>query len=118
MSRTQSENTIALVFQRIMGICVAFAMLLMGCELEWEVVKAYMVRPLAPGAAMFCQYVRITGLLCSSHLQYFYTKVFMPVMAYLVGLLLLSNSNIMARYGLILVGSSPGGSFSNFWTGG
>ena len=41
----------------------------------------------------------------------------MPVMAYLVGLLLLSERNVMARYGLILVGSSPGGSFSNFWTG-
>ena len=42
----------------------------------------------------------------------------MPVMAYLVGLILLSERNVMARYGLILVGSSPGGSFSNFWTGG
>ena len=100
-----------------MAVCLAFAMLLMGCELEWEVVKSYLVRPLAPAAGMFCQYVSVSesDLLL---LQYFSTQVFMPVMAYLVGLLLLSERNIMARYGLILVGSSPGGSFSNFWTGG
>ena len=82
-----------------MGVCLAFAMLLMGCELQLEVVRSYLVRPLAPAAGMVCQYV------------------FMPVMAYLVGLLLLSDRLVMARYGLILVGSSPGGSFSNFWTG-
>ena len=59
VGRTQTENTIALVFQRIMAVCLAFAMLLMGCELEWEVVRSYLVRPLAPAAGMFCQYVRI-----------------------------------------------------------
>ena len=116
MGRTQSENTIALVFQRIMAVSLAFAMLLMGCELKWEVVRSYLVRPLAPAAGMFCQYVGISWDLIK--IQYFSTQVFMPVMAYLVGLLLLSERNVMARYGLILVGSSPGGSFSNFWTGG
>ena len=97
--RTDNSSTIALVFQRIMAVCLAFAMLLMGCELDWEVVKSYLLRPLAPAAGMACQYL------------------FMPVMAYLVGLVLLSDRLVMARYGLILVGSSPGGSFSNFWTG-
>ena len=82
-----------------MAVCLAFAMLLMGCELDREVVKSYLLRPLAPAAGMACQYI------------------FMPVMAYLVGLILLSDRLVMARYGLILVGSSPGGSFSNFWTG-
>jgi len=55
-----------------------------------------LMRPLAPVAGMFCQYI------C------------MPVMAYLIGYIFLSD-NIYARYGLILVGCSPGGSFSNFW---
>ena len=118
MGRTQTENTIALVFQRFMAVCLAFAMLLMGCELQWEVVRSYLVRPLAPAAGMFCQYVRIYSSSDLIQLQYFYTQIFMPVMAYLVGLVLLSDRNVMARYGLILVGSSPGGSFSNFWTGG
>ena len=100
-----------------MAVSLAFAMLLMGCELDREVVRSYLVRPLAPAAGMFCQYVRISYI-SFIKIQYLYTQVFMPVMAYLVGLILLSERNVMARYGLILVGSSPGGSFSNFWTGG
>lgn len=96
VSRTVTSNTVALVFQRIMTVSLAFAMLLMGCELKFEVVKSYLLRPLAPAAGMFCQYV------C------------MPVLAYVIGYFFLSD-NIYARYGLILVGCSPGGSFSNFW---
>ena len=99
VSRTRTQTTIALVFARSVNVFLAFAMLLMGCELEWAVVRSYLARPLAPAAGMFCQFV------------------VMPVMAYLVGLLLLSDRTVMARYGLIVVGSSPGGSFSNFWTG-
>ena len=98
VSRTVTSNTIALVFQRIMTVSLAFAMLLMGCELKFEIVKSYLMRPLAPVAGMVCQYI------C------------MPVMAYLIGYIFLSD-NIYARYGLILVGCSPGGSFSNFWAG-
>ena len=98
VSRTVTSNTIALVFQRIMTVSLAFAMLLMGCELKFEIVKSYLMRPLAPLAGMVCQYI------C------------MPVMAYLIGYIFLSD-NIYARYGLILVGCSPGGSFSNFWAG-
>ena len=66
VSRTRSQTTIALVFSRTINVCLAFAMLLMGCELELEVVRSYLVRPLAPAAGMLCQYV------------------LMPVMAYLV----------------------------------
>jgi len=97
VGRTTTESLIAVIFQRVMSIFLALAMLLMGCELKFDVVRAYLRRPLAPIAGMFCQYV------C------------MPVMAYLIGLGMLEDK-IMARYGLILVGSSPGGSFSNFWT--
>ena len=81
-----------------MNVVMALAMLLMGCELKFEIVREYLKRPLAPIAGMICQYL------------------FMPAMAYLLGYLIIPNK-IMARYGLILVGSSPGGSFSNFWTG-
>lgn len=98
VGRTVTSNTVALVFQRIMTVSLAFAMLLMGCELKFEVVKSYLLRPLAPAAGMFCQYV------C------------MPVMAYIIGYFILWD-NVYARYGLILIGCSPGGSFSNFWAG-
>ena len=74
-------------------------MLLMGCELELKVVRSYLVRPLAPAAGMVCQYV------------------FMPGIAYLAGLIIIPEREVMARFGLVLVGSSPGGSFSNFYTG-
>ena len=57
-----------------MSIFLALAMLLMGCELKFDVVRAYLRRPLAPIAGMFCQYV------C------------MPVMAYLIGLGMLEVS--------------------------
>eukprot|EP00092_Neocalanus_flemingeri_P033011 GFUD01035903.1.p1 GENE.GFUD01035903.1~~GFUD01035903.1.p1 ORF type:complete len:442 (-),score=58.38 GFUD01035903.1:58-1383(-) len=96
VSRTKIDNTVALIFQRIMTVSLAFAMLLMGCELKFEVVRSYLVRPLAPAAGMFCQYV------C------------MPVMAYVLGYFFMGD-DIFARYGLILIGCSPGGSFSNFW---
>lgn len=96
VSRTVTSNTVALVFQRIMTVSLAFAMLLMGCELKFEIVRSYLLRPMAPAAGMFCQYV------C------------MPLMAYVIGYFFLSD-DIYARYGLILIGCSPGGSFSNFW---
>ena len=98
VGRTQTENLIAVIFQRLMSVLLAFAMLLMGCELKFAVVRGYLRRPLAPCAGMVCQYC------------------FMPAMAFLIGLALMPD-NTMARYGLILIGSSPGGSFSNFWTG-
>jgi len=96
VSRTQVSNTLALVFSRFMQVVLAFAMFLMGCELKFEIVKAYVMRPLAPAAGMFCQYV------C------------MPVLSYVIGYFFLRD-NTYARYGLILVGCSPGGSSSNFW---
>ena len=98
VSRTKTENLIATIFQRVMMVFVAFAMFLMGCELKFDIVRSYLRRPLAPIGGMVAQYV------------------FMPVMAYLIGLAMMPGK-VMARYGLILVGSSPGGSFSNFWTG-
>ena len=98
VGRTQTESLIAKIFQRVMAVFLAFAMLLMGCELKFDVVRSYLRRPLAPAAGMVCQYL------------------LMPVMAFLIGLVLMPD-NVWARYGLILIGSSPGGSFSNFWTG-
>lgn len=76
---------------------MAVAMFMMGCEMDLQIVVAYLRRPLAPALGMVCQYV------------------FMPLVAYAIGLLLLSNQ-VWARYGLILVGCSPGGTSSNFWT--
>ena len=99
VGRTLTESFVALIFQRIMAVFLAMAMFLMGCELKFDIVRGYLRRPLAPMAGMFCQYV------C------------MPVMAYLIGLAIIPSKFTMTRYGLILVGSSPGGSFSNFWTG-
>ena len=98
VSRTVNSNRVARVFQIMMTVCLSFAMLLMGCELDIEIVKSYMMKPLGPLAGMVCQY------LC------------MPLMAYFIGYIFLSE-DIYTRYGLILVGCCPGGSFSNFWAG-
>ena len=39
VGRTQRENLIAVIFQRLMSVFLAFAMLLMGCELKFDVVR-------------------------------------------------------------------------------
>ena len=73
-------------------------MFLLGCELNIETVKSYIARPVGPVAGMVCQYV------C------------MPGMAYVWGYVFLREFTF-ARYGLIIVGCCPGGTFSNFYTG-
>jgi len=65
--------------------------------MEFSIVFSYLRRPVAPALGMVCQYL------------------FMPLMAYIIGLLMLKDA-VWARYGLIMVGCSPGGSGSNFWT--
>ena len=98
VGRNVVDNLISNIFQKIMFVAIIFTMFLLGCELEFDIVLSYLSRPLAPAAGMFCQYV------C------------MPSIAYITGYLLLKDL-IYARYGLIIVGCSPGGTFSNFWTG-
>ena len=59
-------------------------------SLQLEVVRSYLVRPLAPAAGMLCQFL------------------FMPGIAYMAGLLIIPEREVMTRLGLFLVGSSPG----------
>lgn len=97
VGRTVIDNLLSNIFQKVMFGAIIFTMFLLGCELNFEIVRSYMSRPLAPAAGIFCQYV------C------------MPVMAYVIGYLFL-REKIYARYGLFIIGCSPGGSFSNFYT--
>lgn len=97
VGRTVIDNLLANIFQKVMFAAVIFTMFLLGCELNFEIVKSYLSRPLAPAAGLVCQYV------C------------MPAMAYVLGYIFMRD-NVYARYGLFIIGCSPGGSFSNFWT--
>jgi len=97
VGRTVIDNWLSYVFQKVMFVAIIFSMFLLGCELDFAIVRKYLSKPLAPAAGIFCQYI------C------------MPLMAYVIGYGFLRDNNY-ARYGLIIVGCSPGGTFSNFWT--
>ena len=98
VGRTVIDSLLANIFQKLIFAGVVFTMFLLGCELNYEVVRSYLSHPVGPVAGMVCQYV------------------VMPVAAYVWGYIFLRHS-LYARYGLIIVGCSPGGTFSNFYTG-
>lgn len=97
VGRTVIDSLLANIFQKLIFAGVIFTMFLLGCELNLETVRSYLAHPVGPVAGMVCQYV------------------VMPVAAYVWGYIFL-NDSLYARYGLIIVGCSPGGTFSNFYT--
>jgi len=79
-----------------MIIGIAFILLFMAMGMDFEKVKTVLKRPVGPGIGFVCQFV------------------FMPLMAFLLGyLLLLTNYE---KLGLILLGCCPGGTTSNIYT--
>ncbi|XP_054165380.1 hepatic sodium/bile acid cotransporter-like [Oppia nitens] len=85
---------------KIFTICVAVLISInyinMGCALDLNVVLQVIKRPIAPIIGFVCQYG------------------FMPLMAYIVGKVLLRESYL--QLGLFVFGASPGGGASNMWT--
>merc|ERR1719348_1545300 len=68
----------------------------MGLEIDLAVVWTCIKRPIGPAIGLFCQFI------------------IMPCNAYFLGWLFLETP--YERLGLLLLGSSPGGAASNFWT--
>lgn len=72
------------------------ALFFMGIEIDLNIVKQVLKRPVGPAIGFVSQFV------------------FMPVAAYFVGRWVLTQD--YERLGLLILGSSPGGANSNFWT--
>eukprot|EP00095_Tigriopus_kingsejongensis_P012735 snap_masked-scaffold43_size480169-processed-gene-3.6 protein:Tk12735 transcript:snap_masked-scaffold43_size480169-processed-gene-3.6-mRNA-1 annotation:"hypothetical protein DAPPUDRAFT_248773" len=72
------------------------ALFFMGIELDLKIVKQVLKRPIGPTIGFVSQFI------------------FMPLAAYLVGKVVLTQD--YERLGLLILGSSPGGANSNFWT--
>lgn len=70
----------------------------MGCAVNLQVVKSVLRKPVAPAIGFIAQYL------------------FMPVISYFAGLILLSQDAFYYWFGLFAFGCSPGGSASNMWT--
>ena len=82
------------------NLCVSVllfvAFFFMGIEIELSVVRSILRKPIGPVIGFVSQFI------------------FMPLAAWGIGALLLTKD--LEKLGLILVGSVPGGSLSNFWT--
>merc|ERR1719481_502553 len=72
------------------------AMMMMGLDIDISIVWAVLKRPIGPFVGMLSQFL------------------FMPSFSYLLGWLFLGTT--YERLGLLLLGCSPGGANSNFWT--
>ncbi|XP_023339620.1 ileal sodium/bile acid cotransporter isoform X2 [Eurytemora carolleeae] len=97
VKKPRQEQVLTKIFGLVTNVLMAFAMLVMGTDLEFDIILAYLRRPIGPVIGIISQFIG------------------MPVIAYVVGYLILSEQPF-ARLGLLLIGSSPGGSASNFWT--
>jgi len=95
--KSKGEETLTLVVGIGMNIFLAIAMLVMGCDLEFDIILAYLKKPIGPIIGLCCQFLG------------------MPLISYGLGYIFLSDQPV-ARLGLLMIGSSPGGSSSNFWT--
>ena len=78
------------------SVLVVVALFFMGIEIELDIVKKVLKRPIGPVIGCTLQFL------------------FMPCVAWGIGTLLLAED--FEKLGLILVGSAPGGLQSNFWS--
>lgn len=90
-------STISTIFTYSVAILVSLNYINMGCALDLRAVGSVLRNPVAPIVGLVSQYV------------------IMPVMAFLLGLWLLSEATHL-RLGLFIFGCSPAGGASNMWT--
>jgi len=88
-----TENTLVNIF---FSFGLGFALLIMGMEIEVDQILKVLRRPIGPVVGFCTQFL------------------VMPLLAYLLGYLLLQTN--YERLGLLLLGCCPGGVGSNFWT--
>ena len=85
-----------MIINIVFSLLLIVALFFMGIEIDLNVVKEVLKKPIGPTIGFISQFV------------------IMPLAAYGVGKLILTQD--YERLGLILLGSSPGGAHSNFWT--
>ncbi|XP_013777547.1 sodium/bile acid cotransporter-like [Limulus polyphemus] len=85
------------VFTFLVAIVIGINFVSMGCQLDLKLIKKVLIKPVGPIIGFFCQFL------------------FMPLVSYGFGYALL-HVNISQRLGFFVLGCSPGGIFSTFWT--
>lgn len=83
-------------FPFLIAIIVAINYISMGCQIELMVIINSLKKPIPPLLGCACQFL------------------FMPLVSYGMGLLLMDSA--LMRFGIFLLGCSPGGNSSNLWT--
>lgn len=84
------------IFPYLIGFMVSVNYINMGCQIDLKVVLDVLKKPVPPILGIACQFI------------------FMPLVSYGIGLLLLPN--VLMRFGIFMLGCSPGGNSSNLWT--
>ena len=77
-------------------VLTVIAIFFMGIEIDLAIIRSVLMRPIGPIIGFISQFV------------------FMPLAAWGIGAVFLTED--IEKLGLIMVGSSPGGNLSNFWT--
>ncbi|KAH7971292.1 hypothetical protein HPB49_021116 [Dermacentor silvarum] len=83
-------------FPYLIAIIVSINYVSMGCQIDLKLIVDTLKKPLPPLLGCACQFL------------------FMPLVSYGMGLLLLENG--LMRFGIFMLGCSPGGNSSNLWT--
>lgn len=83
-------------FPFLIGTIVSINYISMGCQIDIALIWKTLKKPLPPLLGCTCQFL------------------FMPLVSYGIGLLLLENA--LMRFGIFMLGCSPGGNSSNLWT--
>ncbi|XP_075528928.1 ileal sodium/bile acid cotransporter-like [Dermacentor variabilis] len=83
-------------FPYLIAIIVSINYVSMGCQIDLKLIVDTLKKPLPPFLGCACQFL------------------FMPLVSYGMGLLLLENA--LMRFGIFMLGCSPGGNSSNLWT--
>ncbi|KAL1426801.1 hypothetical protein MTO96_018025 [Rhipicephalus appendiculatus] len=92
----RSPTVLQQSFPYLIGIIVSINYISMGCQIDVNLIITTLKKPLAPLLGIACQFL------------------FMPLVSYGIGLVLLENA--LMRFGIFMLGCSPGGNSSNLWT--
>ncbi|KAI1730558.1 sodium bile acid symporter family domain-containing protein [Ditylenchus destructor] len=99
VQRSPENEIFTKVFVILLIILITIANVLMGCELDLNVVLSTVKKPIAPAIGFFTQFI------------------IMPILAYCISCLVLVSQGLQPfALGLFVTGCSPAGGASNFWT--
>ncbi|CAJ0575125.1 unnamed protein product, partial [Mesorhabditis spiculigera] len=99
VKRGESGVLLTKIFVSSLVVVISIANVLMGCELDMNVVKEVLKRPVGPSIGFFTQFL------------------VMPLLAYAIAHTVFTPKGLHSfALGLFVTGCSPGGGASNFWT--